>query len=280
MKKRFTDSDIWKKAWFRKLPPPEKALWYYIKDQCDNVGVWEPDKEAAEFNIGCEFDWDAFPEKVNDNLMILPNGKWFLVDFCFFQHPDLKEDSDRPDNKNKAVASYIRDLKVHGLWEIVQGRLRGVQRPLDGRANAPKEREQEGEEEREKVRAANPLLVDNSKIFESSRAYWNSHDNLPQYPYMPLQIPVDKYRNALNAMSPFGAEEINSAIANYSRLLPRLRFKYGTFLNFMTSGLVQFVDSAKPDELFPEDEKTAEERRQAEAWEKEKQFRRERGEDI
>jgi hypothetical protein len=174
------------------------------------------------------------------------------------------------------MAPYLQ--KKERARQAAMKRWHGDAFALPGQSKSSASKEEKRREEKSKP-LGGATLPDGS-LFESSRAYWNSRDNLPQYPYMPLQIPVDKYRNALNAMSPFGAEEINAAIANYSRLLPRLRFKYGTFLNFMTSGLVQFVDSAKPDELFPEDEKTAEERRQAEAWEREKEFRRERGEDI
>ena len=49
MAKRFTDTDIWKKKWFRKLPLEIKLLWCYLKDSCDHAGVIEFDAEVISF---------------------------------------------------------------------------------------------------------------------------------------------------------------------------------------------------------------------------------------
>lgn len=46
---RFTDPDKWKDSWFRKLNPPEKLLFLYIIDVCDNAGFFEFDAELAAF---------------------------------------------------------------------------------------------------------------------------------------------------------------------------------------------------------------------------------------
>lgn len=109
---RFVDTDIWKKPWYRKLTPAEKCAWKYITDNCDNVGVWDADSELAEFCIGESIDWETFAEKTNGNIKILDNGKWWLVDFCSFQHPDLNEQSD-----SKPIKSYVALLKKHNLWK-------------------------------------------------------------------------------------------------------------------------------------------------------------------
>ena len=42
MAKRFTDTEIWEQDWFIDLPNKYKLLWNYIKDKCDNVGIWRP----------------------------------------------------------------------------------------------------------------------------------------------------------------------------------------------------------------------------------------------
>lgn len=109
---RFVDTNIWKKPWYRKLTPAEKCAWKYITDNCDNVGVWDADFELATFCIGESIDWFAFAEKTNGNIEILENGKWWLVDFCSFQHPDLNEQSD-----SKPIKSYVALLKKHNLWK-------------------------------------------------------------------------------------------------------------------------------------------------------------------
>ncbi len=109
--KRFTDTDIWKKEWFQNLRPEDKLVWFYMKDMCDNVGVWSVNKRLAEFQIGAEINWEKFIKNCNGNIQIINEHKWWLVDFCRFQHPDLSEDS-----KSKPIMSYIELLKNHGLY--------------------------------------------------------------------------------------------------------------------------------------------------------------------
>jgi 5-methylcytosine-specific restriction endonuclease McrA len=111
-RKRFTDTTIWEKPWFRKLKPAEKEAFRFIKDKCDAVGVWVPDKEAAEFFIGEQVDWDQLLNNCNGNIEILENGKWFIIDFCSFQYGKLNE-------RCKPHESYLKLLRKHGLVERI-----------------------------------------------------------------------------------------------------------------------------------------------------------------
>ena len=52
MAKRFVDSDIFKKRWWRKLPPRMKLFYFYMLTQCDHAGMYDFDLELAEFQIG------------------------------------------------------------------------------------------------------------------------------------------------------------------------------------------------------------------------------------
>ncbi len=122
MPKRYTDTEKWKKQWFRELSTAEKSAWFYITEQCDNVGVWDVDFSAAEFMIGEKIDWQGLIEKTNGNIEILDNGKWWLSDFCSFQYTDLS-----PESKSIPVISHIKLLKKHGLYERVMEMLK----PLD-----------------------------------------------------------------------------------------------------------------------------------------------------
>ena len=110
--KRFRDTEIWRKRWFRQLSPAEKCAWDLITAECDNVGLWSPDFEAADFYIGSAVDWEMLPEKVNGNVQVLDSGKWWLPDFCLFQHPDLD-----PESSSMPILSYVKLLRKHGLWE-------------------------------------------------------------------------------------------------------------------------------------------------------------------
>lgn len=155
MSKRFFDTGVFKKPWFRRLSAEEKAAWFYIQAECDNVGVWDADTDVAEFVIGGSLDWDSFATKCNGNLHILPNGKWWLVDYCIFQHPDMVEDS-----KSNAIQSYIKLLKKHGLWEAYMARISTLGEPLVnpcatlGEPSIGGSKAQVRERERELLRAA------------------------------------------------------------------------------------------------------------------------------
>ena len=112
MSKRFTDTELWTKPWFMELTPAEKLAWFYIKDNCDNVGVWTPNFRLGEFILGMQLDWEKFRLKCHDNIVVMENSKWWLIDFCRFQHPDLS-----PMSNSKPIKSYIKTLKQHGLWD-------------------------------------------------------------------------------------------------------------------------------------------------------------------
>ena len=116
MGKRFTDTDLWDKEWFMDLAPAEKCAWYYIKDRCDNVGVWSPNRKLANVVIGADVDWEDLPEKCHGNIKVLPSGKWLIVDFVRFQHPDVFADyTDR--QPSNAVKSYLTLLVQHKLQD-------------------------------------------------------------------------------------------------------------------------------------------------------------------
>ena len=53
---RFTDPNKWKDSWFRKLTPPQKLLWMYLVDQCDNAGFFEYDAEMFAFFTGMKLE--------------------------------------------------------------------------------------------------------------------------------------------------------------------------------------------------------------------------------
>lgn len=56
MAKRFSETDKWKDAWFRKLKPLEKLVFLYLIDNCNNAGFMEIDAEFAAYQIGITED--------------------------------------------------------------------------------------------------------------------------------------------------------------------------------------------------------------------------------
>lgn len=88
--KRFTDTQIWNKPWFRKLPPRVKELFRYLYENCEADGVIDPDWEMMSFSIGEPVTLKDI-ELLNGNVVEL-NGKLFLPQFIEFQYGKLSKD--------------------------------------------------------------------------------------------------------------------------------------------------------------------------------------------
>lgn len=110
MAKRFTDSEKWKKRWFRQLPIGMKLLWVYICDNCNIAGVWDVDLELAEFMIGVKIDESEALEKMGKQIQIINGSKWLVKDFVPFQYGDLVPN-------NNLHRSVIRILNESGANE-------------------------------------------------------------------------------------------------------------------------------------------------------------------
>ena len=188
MAKRFTDTVLWEKEWFAELSPAEKCAWFYIKDRCDSVGVWEPSLTIANFYIGEKIDWDAFRTKCNGNISILDNGKWWLVDFCFFQYGILSVESTSPTTK-----SYIKTLQKHGLLDrVLEGYPKGIDRvsiaypkAIDSPKDKDKEKDKDKVKDKEKDSYTEKVIVKKEsslfqKIQQSFEAVYGQFTNYPR----------------------------------------------------------------------------------------------------
>ena len=112
MPKRYTDTDKWKKIWFRKLKNDHKVFWMYVLDQCDHAGIWEVDFELASYfcnGIKETEIRDTFVKQYHE----FDDGKrWFIKDFIEFQYRGL-------DESNRVHNSVITILKRHGLYKVL-----------------------------------------------------------------------------------------------------------------------------------------------------------------
>ena len=109
MAKRFIDTKIWDKAWFRKLSPKNKLFWIYLLTRCDHAGIWDADWEAAEFLIGEWVDFDELPTAITGKMKFIKGeDQYFIPAFIDFQYGELKENS-------KPHLSVIKRLKEKKL---------------------------------------------------------------------------------------------------------------------------------------------------------------------
>ena len=131
MSKRFVDTELFRKAWYRRLPCRQKALWEHLRLACDASGVLDADWDSISFHIGeqmAESDLELLKEQVE----ILPSGKLFLKDFIGFQYGILSTDC-RPHQK---------------IFELI--RKNGIERVLDTLSDRVLDRDKEEEEDKDK----------------------------------------------------------------------------------------------------------------------------------
>ncbi len=87
-----TDTDKWKKPFFRSLPKEYKLFWFYILDDCDHAGLWHVDMEVADIRLGLRLSSQKAQELFADKIIVLDNGtKWFIPDFITFQYGEFNE---------------------------------------------------------------------------------------------------------------------------------------------------------------------------------------------
>src|SRR3954470_23794736 len=92
--KRFVDTAIWKEDWFQNLPNHFKLFWFYITHECNDAGVWRPNKNFIQTVLGKMIMYDDFLQGVNkdnegkyrERVRLLPNGRWWIRDYFKFQY--------------------------------------------------------------------------------------------------------------------------------------------------------------------------------------------------
>jgi len=125
MSKRFTDTNKYKKTFFRGLPGAYKLLWDYLYHDCDHAGIWHVDMDIAQIFLGKDMPVDestaislfnADPE--DEKIVVLHGGKkWFIKSFITFQYGELNP-------QNRAHASVISILTKEGIKPLTSA-LRG-----------------------------------------------------------------------------------------------------------------------------------------------------------
>jgi len=126
LSKRFTDSGKWEKEWFRKLKPEYKAFWEYMRDRCDNAGIWDVDFELASFMVGCELDVEEIKKVFKKQFIEINDKKWFLTDFIEWQYNCSIKDLNPDNNAHLSVIRHLEKYKIKGLMRGI----RGAKRPM------------------------------------------------------------------------------------------------------------------------------------------------------
>lgn len=111
MAKRLTDTDKWKKPFFKQLPPEYKLFWLYLVDDCDIAGIWHVDFEVAQIRLGIKLSEEKALRFYKDKVVVFDGGnKWLVQDFISFQYGQIT-----PKNKMYNPVSLI--LSKYNMME-------------------------------------------------------------------------------------------------------------------------------------------------------------------
>lgn len=155
MGKRFTDTEKWRRPWFRNLPMEYRELWSYILDTCDFIGVWYVDMGLATYSISHELSEKTAIQLFSKQIKVLDSTRWFVKDFVEFQYGALVPNN----NMHRSVISKLKALS-----------LLGADQPLTSPSSGAKDKEKEKDKVKDKVKPLRPT-------FEQVRTYCEDRGN-------------------------------------------------------------------------------------------------------
>lgn len=117
MGKRFYDTEMFNKVWFRKLKPKLKTFWLYALCNCDIAGILELDLEASDFFIGEKITIEELNENFKDQLIKIDSKRYFIKDFVEFQN------GNNLNPKSPVHQKIINILEKYRLWDRVSNRV-------------------------------------------------------------------------------------------------------------------------------------------------------------
>lgn len=120
--KRFTDTKIWDKPWFRKLCPKLKETWRYLCDRCDHAGVWDIDLETLSHFVGEAVTFDEIKNNLSKQIIQLSETKILVKGFIEFQYNTTIENLNPA---NKVHFSIINILEKYGACKGLERALHG-----------------------------------------------------------------------------------------------------------------------------------------------------------
>jgi hypothetical protein len=114
MVKRFTETTKWSDPWFMDLPVKYKAFWFYICDQCDCAGVWEPNMRLATTQVGEPLELAEVLRVFGRRIEQTKEGKLWIAGFIRFQY------GFELNNANTAHRGVLKRLEVNKIEPPVQ----------------------------------------------------------------------------------------------------------------------------------------------------------------
>ncbi len=146
MAKRFIDTGLFQKVWFRKLSPEMKAVWLYLFTNCDHAGIIDADYELLSFMVGAEIKDIGF----NGNVIEIKD-KWYLTKFVEFQYGKLN-----PDNRvHQSVINRLNKFELLNIQSMQIDPELHQNKPLISPLQGCKDKDKDKDKEKDKDNGAN-----------------------------------------------------------------------------------------------------------------------------
>jgi len=161
MAKRYIDSDIWDKRWFRELPPELKCVWIFLFTKCTHAGILEVDEERWNFEIGAKINKAEILETFNGKIIEFCDGKkWFLPKFVEYQYGLL----DKKNRVHASVISHLKDSKIppekyKTLVRVAQGSKNNALGSKDKNKDKNKDKDKDKDPDKEKDKEKNIYIT-------------------------------------------------------------------------------------------------------------------------
>ena len=177
MAKRFTDTEKYKKKFYRKMPAAYKLLWDFICHDCDHAGIWHVDFDIAQLYIGNDVEINEqgaikFFNEGEKRIEVFSDGeKWFIRPFIEFQYGTLNPN-------NRVHLSILNILKKNKIKPLIS--------PLLGAKDKDKDKDMDKDKEKDYKKYGifnNVKLTDEelSKLKEKFSDYTTRIEKLGEY---------------------------------------------------------------------------------------------------
>lgn len=141
MAKRFTDTEKWKKKWYRELGSKLRDVRQFVLDDCDLAGIWEIDLNRISYYVGSPVSLDEVRHAFCGYVSLLGDlDSLFIPAFLEFQYGNLVE-------TNNAHRAVIRRLKLKNINQPLRSPSRGVQ---DKDKDKVQDKDQDQDKEKDK----------------------------------------------------------------------------------------------------------------------------------
>lgn len=190
MAKRFCDTELWEKSWYRKLPCKHKLLFNFLFQKCDIAGFINFDPELASFYIG-EIVRKEDLNLLGEHVIQVDRDKYYLKDFISFQYGKLS-------NKSKPHIAVINKIEKHGFSDID---LIGYPKGINTLKDQDKDQDQEKDKDKDKDNSEKSKLLNNVLNIWNSKITSGEILGVPRSRIMISGKPTSDFLEASNVFS-------------------------------------------------------------------------------